>query len=302
MAHSFVRGNWRNQAESSPMILAKCCHDLDLMTWLVGARPRQINSFGNLRHFRPENAPEGAPQHCAGGCPVESQCIYSAIDIYVRLTPLIRAVQMAGNRPLKSLAGLYERYPERAERLARLIPPLRPLVDYDGWPVRVMTNDTTRQGRLRAVQDPANPYGRCVYHCDNDVVDHQHVAIDFENGVTATLIMHGHSYAEGRSMRIDGTKATLVGESYLHKRRLQLFDKRSGRRRLLIDEKPALGGSGHGGGDAGLMKAFAALVRSGRPAEVSTNAREALESHLLAFAAERSRLEGRVVKMEEVRR
>ena len=82
-AHSFTRGNWRNSQLSSPMILAKCCHDMDILTWLIGKRCQKISSFGGLYLFKPENAPVGAPARCTDGCPVERQCPYSAIRIYI---------------------------------------------------------------------------------------------------------------------------------------------------------------------------------------------------------------------------
>ena len=300
MAHSFVRGNWRRAADSSPMILAKCCHDLDTLFWFAGARTRRLSSFGSLRHFRPSNAPPGAPERCAQGCPAEACCLYSALDVYVRLTPLLQQAQMSRIVWLRGLARLIERQPGLAESLAHWIPPLRQFTAYSGWPVHIVTDDFTRAGRLRAMQDPANPYGRCVYHCDNDVVDHQHVNIEFENGVTATLIMHGHAYADGRTVRLDGTAATVVGHMYRHEQRLELFDKRSGRRELLFSGGLDLSDQ-HGGGDTGMLRAFVRLVRGEIQPDVATAAQGALESHLMAFSAEYARLTGQVVNLEEWR-
>ena len=82
-AHSFVRGNWRRSGDTSPMILAKCCHDMDLLVWLTGSRCRRISSMGGLSFFRQENAPQGAPDYCMEGCPVKDQCPYDAEKIYV---------------------------------------------------------------------------------------------------------------------------------------------------------------------------------------------------------------------------
>lgn len=283
------------------MILAKCCHDLDLIQWLVGSRPDKISSLGSLTHFRPERAPAGAPARCTDGCPVEADCLYSAIDIYVRIRPLLHLVQMSDRRLLATLAALLERYPAQVARAARFLPPLRQFVNYSGWPVRAMTGDFTPEGRYRALEDPQNPYGRCVYHCDNDVVDHQHVNIEFESGVTATLIMHGHSYAEGRSLRIDGSAGTLIGELHLHGRRIVLHHKRTGRQEVLLQQSFSLDEDGHGGGDAGLTRNFIDLLQAKEPPGITTDAAGALESHLMAFAADRARLEGRVVNMEELR-
>ena len=84
-AHAFVRGNWRNVEKSGPFILTKCCHDMDLIVWLTDRKIKQLASFGALKHFRAENAPAGAPEHCLDGCPVQDECLYYAPAIY--LTP-----------------------------------------------------------------------------------------------------------------------------------------------------------------------------------------------------------------------
>ena len=77
-AHSFVRGHWASTEKSSPMIVAKCCHDLDIIGWLMGDRCEAISSFGSLRFFTPANAPEGAPEYCVQGCPQAGVCAYDA--------------------------------------------------------------------------------------------------------------------------------------------------------------------------------------------------------------------------------
>jgi predicted dehydrogenase len=77
-AHSFVRGHWSVIAKSSPMIIAKCCHDLDILSWLVDAKCEQVSSFGSLSYFNAAHAPAGAPARCTDGCPVAADCIYDA--------------------------------------------------------------------------------------------------------------------------------------------------------------------------------------------------------------------------------
>jgi predicted dehydrogenase len=84
MAHSYVRGNWPLADKTTPIILAKSCHDLDILRWLIGNPCETIAAEGSLHLFRPENAPKGAPERCTDGCPHEAECPYSAIDIYVR--------------------------------------------------------------------------------------------------------------------------------------------------------------------------------------------------------------------------
>lgn len=166
MAHSYVRGNWRNTTSASPMILAKCCHDLDILYWNFGRPVQRLHSFGSLLHFRAENAPAGATLRCTDGCPAAEQCPFDARRLY--LNP-----------------------------------------DYSGWPVVALTDDLSLPARQRALE--TGPYGRCVYRCDNDVVDHQTVNMEFTGGASAVLFMHGHAHEEARTMRYDGTRATLRG-------------------------------------------------------------------------------------------
>ena len=258
MAHSFVRGNWRNSQIESPMILAKCCHDMDILYWNLG-RVRRLASFGSLIHYRPENAPPEAPERCTDGCPVEQECPWYAPRAYLH--------------------------------------------DHTGWPVSVISEDLSLEARRRALE--TGPYGRCVYYCDNDVVDHQTVNLEFASGASGTLFMHGHSHEEGRTMRYDGTRATLrgrfasgLGDS------IEIHDHLTG----LVEEVDLTtsgiraDGSGHGGGDAGLMAAFVRALRP-RSGEIEslTTSRESLESHLMALAAEEARVAGTILSMDEFR-
>lgn len=247
MAHSFVRGNWRNSRTSSPMILAKCCHDLDILVWVLGSRCLRLASFGSLTLFRPDRAGPEIPERCTDGCPIEQECPFYAPRLY--------------------------------------------LTEYTGWPVSTISLDTSLEARLRALQE--GPYGRCVYRCDNDVVDHQVIAMEFERDVTVTFTMHGHSHQEGRTMRYDGSRGTLRGATAEDE--LIVYDHVSGRKDVI---RPGQIAGGHGGGDTGLMNAFVAAVRNPHR-EVLSSARASLQSHLLAFAAEEARLTGRVVDMTE---
>jgi predicted dehydrogenase len=251
MAHSFVRGNWRDSQIESPMILAKCCHDMDILFWNLGP-VRRLSSFGSLVHYRPESAPQGAPPRCADGCPVADECPWYAPRLYLH--------------------------------------------DHTGWPVSVISEDPSLPARRRALE--TGPYGRCVYYCDNDVVDHQTVSLEFETGASGVLVMHGHSHEEGRTMRYDGTRASLRGRfAYGLGDSIEIHDHLTGRVERI---DPQTGDSGHGGGDSGLMAALVKAVR--QPGTRGTTARESLESHLMAFAAEEARVTGRVIAMEEFRR
>ena len=152
------------------------------------------------------------------------------------------------------------------------------------------------EDRLRGLR--TGPYGRCVYHCDNDVVDNQAVNMEFEGGETITLTMQGHSHLEQRTMRYDGTRATLVGTFGDGQFEITIHDHRTRKAERVEVEA----GGMHGGGDERLLDSFVRALRGDGTAELS-NVQEALEGHLLAFAAEESRIgHGAVVEMAEFRR
>ncbi len=297
MAHSYVRGNWRNSEIESPMILAKCCHDLDILFWNLGPC-QQLSSLGSLVHYRAENAPPEAPDRCTDGCPVADDCPWYAPRLYLNLVPLMHVARQSSSALERLVAGLALDHPSLMNVVRRVIPSLDALLDYRGWPISVISEDTSLEARRRALE--TGPYGRCVYRCDNDVVDHQVVNLELKSGASAVMVMHGHSHREGRTMRYDGTRATLLGHYYPGDQEIQIHDHLTGRVEVIRPTVGPAGATGHGGGDVGLMAAFVRAVRD--PSYALTTARESLESHLMAFAAEQARVEGNVIEMDEFRR
>ena len=298
MAHSYVRGNWRRRDASSPVILAKCSHDLDILTWNLGPCHR-LSSFAAPRTFRPDNAPAGAPARCTDGCPAAAECLWYAPRLYLDLIPLLHVARRSPILWERIGASFSLRFPRLTRRLCQLAPPLDRALDYHDWPISVMSEDTTPAARQRALEE--GPYGRCVFHCDNDVVDHQTVVMEFESGATATLILNGHSHEEARTMRYDGTRATLRGKfAYGLDDVIEISDHLTGAVERIRFGTGDAGVTGHGGGDEGLMRAFLRAVRGDAAAAVAP--RQALESHLMAFAADEARLEGRVVTLPPRRR
>ena len=248
-AHSFVRGNWRNSVESSPMILQKSCHDLDIISWLVGKPCLYVSSFGSLRHFTKENQPEGAPDNCMLGCPHSESCQYYAPKIYLN-----------GNK---------------------------------NWPVNVITTDLTEEGITNALKE--GPYGRCVYACDNDVVDREVVNAEYEGGATASFTMTAFTADMTRQLKIMGTEGQIEADMDGNKIVLHRF----GEEAKLVEIPKSEGDEfGHGGGDYGIVKNFIQLVHG--EGNNLTSAKESLQSHLMCFAAEQSRLEHKVIKLEDM--
>lgn len=259
-SHSYVRGNWRNTEESSCMIMAKCCHDMDILQWLIGKKCTQVQSFGSLSYFRKENQPAGAPDRCMDGCPVEESCPYSAYKLYLN------------NR------GKFG--PWFRSAAAKTI------------------DDPTDEQVRQALE--TGPYGRCVYACDNDVVDHQVVNLQYEDGCTVSFTMNAFNEG-GRAIHIYGTEGELISKRDQTGVEIYSFATRE------WETVPvSYGGneipSGHGGGDTGIVVDYLRLLRGETPSNSICDIRTSYENHITGFAAEQSRLENRVVSIAEYER
>ena len=257
-AHSYVRGKWANENTSSPMLLAKSCHDIDWISYVMQpAKVVNVSSFGSLIHCRKENKPEGAASRCLD-CPssIEENCCYSAKKIY------LDQVKMGET----------------------------------GWPVSVIVEsgeEPTVENVINSLK--TNNYGRCVYDSDNNVVDNQVVSLQFDNGATCTFTMIAYSKEIcERKTRIYGTKGEIevIGNEIKH------FDFLTGSYKTidLNQELPNTSLRGHGFADFYLMNHFIDAVGLNDSAKLVSNARETLNSHLLVFEAEKARHSNTVLK------
>ena len=240
LSHSFVRGNWRRTPESPPMLLAKSCHDMDILFYLANAPCESLSSYGALNYFKAENAPSGSPERCLDGCPHADDCPYNAAKIYLGTNT--------------------------------------------GWPVNVITTDLSLEGRIKALEK--GPYGRCVFRCDNNVVDHQTVSIRFANNVTANFTMSGFTMETHRGITLFGTKGELTGDMENNEIIVKDFSSRN-----IETIAVAKSTSGHAGGDAGFIGDFVNMIR-GTGGFGRNLIKKSFESHYMAFAAEESRLNG----------
>lgn len=254
MAHSFVRGNWRNDRESSPIIMQKSCHDLDILLWLTGSHCTKVAAFGGLSYFKEANAPAGSTERCLD-CPVAGSCRFDGLKAY-----------------LPSLGQ---------------------------WPADVVCLEPTEEALRKALR--TGPYGRCVYRCDNNVCDHMSIIMEFENGVTATFSLTAqtsgchrniHIMCEDGEIEADDKDRKIVVRRHVANQG-ETFEER------IINIRT--NGSGHGGGDAGIMEDFTAALTE-KTAESRSSISKSVESHLMACAIEQSRLTGKVVDMEEFRK
>lgn len=259
-AHSFVRGNWRRSDETSPMILAKSCHDLDLIHWLIGKKCVRLSSFGNLSHFKAENAPEGSSDRCLNNCKCKEDCPYDAEKIYV--TDKVTGIKN----------GIWK------------------------WPCNAVVNNPTVDTIYEALK--TGPYGRCVYRCDNNVVDHQVVIMEFENGVTANFTMSAFTTSDGRQIKVMGTLGDIIGNIDTGKIYITPFGKETKE----INVKSIVGTiDSHADGDHNMIKNLIKTLSSeSNIKNTLTSIDASVHSHVMALAAEHSRLNnGMSVNIDE---
>jgi len=268
MAVGFVRGKWaREDVCGSTMLMAKCCHDLDLITWMKsGIRPVRVASFGSNMQFRPEKMPEGAGTRCLVDCPIEADCLYSARKHYID-------------------------HPERWR--------------FYVWAGLEEMENPTIEDKIQSLKTD-NPYGRCVWRCDNSVVDHQSVLVEFEDGCTATHNMVGGAARPSRSIHLIGTTGEIQGVLEDSRFVVRHIDPRPGHEyseevvdlNVSGDMHGAFGG--HGGGDLRLAADFVRYVQ-GEPCSIGcTRLEDSVYGHLIGFRADQSRETGSVVEIPEV--
>jgi len=253
MAHSFVRGNWRNTETSAPIILAKSCHDLDILLWLTGKHCKKVAAFGSLSYFKESNAPAGSTDRCHT-CPVAENCRFEAKKMYL---PVLGQ-----------------------------------------WPADIVCVEQTESALLEALK--TGPYGRCVYRCDNDVCDHMSIIMEFEDDITATFSLtaqtsachrHIHIMCENGEIEADDETKKIIVRKHVASQ-ADTFEER------IINVRT--NGSGHGGGDAGIIEDFTNGILSNASDSRSSISRS-VESHLMAGAIELSRRTGTVVDLAQYR-
>ncbi|MBQ7637747.1 MAG: Gfo/Idh/MocA family oxidoreductase [Clostridia bacterium] len=251
LSTSYVRGKWANSDKcKTSMLLAKSCHDVDLMMWLMQPDlPQSVSSVGGIFQFKPENAPENAGTRCTIDCPLVDSCRYSSKNLYLM-------------------------HPNRWECYA--------------WADLENKKDANLEDRIESFKN-GNPYNRCIYKCDNNVVDHQSVLINFQSGATATFNMTGGSAKSMRKIHIIGTLGEIYGvfddEKYTLSKLSALAE--TGFEDEIIDV--SCGGEGHGGGDDALTRDFIEYIRTGKQSVSCTAIENSIAGHLTVFLADKSR-------------
>lgn len=253
-AHSYVRGNWRREDETAPSILAKCCHDLDIIYYFTGKHCKRVFSTGKRSVFLPENAPAGCTAMCHEDCKAKKNCPFDAAKIYYR--------------------------PTRTS-----IPQM--IVQH-----KVVTGtDSFNLKRLKEALK-TSPYGRCVYRCDNDVMETQIVSMQLEDGVQATLTMTAFSNKCYRNLQINCTKGEIYGNDKEACFYVQPFGQK--KRKVKVNTASTFA---HLGGDKMIIEDFVQYLSTGKETPRLSLISETLESHRIAYAAERSRKEEQEIKI-----
>ncbi len=253
MSTSHVRGKWNNSDRChTSMLLAKCCHDIDIMVWMMGEnKPVSVSSFGSNIQFRPENAPENSGTRCLVDCPLVDTCLYSAKRIYID-------------------------HPDRWS--------------FYVWDKLEHLENPTIEDKKELLK--TSPYGVCAYKSDNNVVDHQSVLVNFESGATGTHNMVGGASRGLRKIHITGTKGEIFGNCEDGVFTVQKINPAPGCEfdTEIVDTK--VENDSHGGGDIELVKDFVHYVRDGEMSISCTSVDASLLGHLVVFLADESRENG----------
>lgn len=259
LSTSYVRGKWANSDVChTSMLLAKCCHDIDLMMWMMSdTQPSMISSFGSKFQFKPENAPKEAGTKCLVDCPLVDTCRYSAKRLYL----------------------------DQPKRWAFYI-----------WDKLEEIENPTDEDRINLLKGDSN-YGRCIYKCDNNVVDHQSVLVNFKNGATGTHNMVGGSAGPMRRIHIIGTKGEIYGDFEESKFTVaKIHPTKTDEKTVEVVDLNVNGDmvgayGGHGGGDEKLAADFVEFLRGGKPSLACTSIFDSVAGHLCVYLADKSREE-----------
>lgn len=263
LSTSYVRGKWANSAKChTSMLLAKCCHDMDIMMWMMSkTKPSKISSFGGKYQFKPENAPENAGTICMKDCPLVDTCVYSTKRLYID-------------------------HPDRWS--------------FYVWDALEDIENPTIEDKI-ALMKSNNPYARCIYKCDNDVVDHQSVLVEFDSGATGTHNMVGGSAEPRRNIHIIGTKGEIFGNFEESKFTVLKINPSPDAHNEECDVEEVdlkVGGDmvgaygGHGGGDEKLAEDFVKFIRGEKPSLACTSIFDSVAGHLSVYLADESRENG----------
>ena len=261
---SYLRGKWNSEKNcGSSLLLAKCCHDIDLIAWFNNVtRPVVVFSEGKRDYFNRDDAPEGCGERCLVDCPreIREKCLYDAEGMYIKndLLPWY---------PWQCTGKNYQ--------------------------------DITLEEKIASIKSD-NPHGRCVFKCGGDLVNHQHVLINFANGSSACHTLVLGAMKADRTIFISGTKGEIEGSVSSGKLYVRTYNKETaGYNERVVNFNETKGETGgHFGGDKGLVQDMISYFRNGEPSISTTSIEDSLISHLVIYDADKSLLLGEPVKFD----
>jgi predicted dehydrogenase len=268
MAVGYIRGKWKRSDEcKSPMLMSKSCHDLDLIAWMKSGIPPRKVASFGSNM---QFRPENAPTRSGTRCLVD--CPIEADCLY-------------------SARKHYLDHPKRWS--------------FYVWSSLEHLENPSIEEMTESLKTSA--YGECVWKTDMDVVDHQSVLIEFEDGTTATLNMVGGCAKPSRSLHLIGTHGEIQGcledDRYL----VRHIDTRPGHEfsehtvdLTVTGDKTGVRG-GHAGGDSRLVSDFLDYMDGNEPSLSTTNLEDSVAGHLIGFCADQSMVENRVVHIDRHR-
>lgn len=262
---AYIRGKWNSKEEcNSSLLLAKCCHDIDLLCWLNnGTRPISVSSYGGRDFFVESKAPKNAGTRCLVDCPkeVREKCVYDVQSMYLDNCQI-------------------PQYP---------------------WQCTGKNHqDVTFEEKIESLKT-YNPHGECIYKGKGDIVDHQNVMVNYANGSSAVHTLTLGAMRAGRSIWIQGTEGEIEGwvsDAVLY---LRKYDKATSCYKEecfhFNDRQGETGG--HFGGDRGLVREFCNMMQ-GKEASVSrTIIDDSIVGHLLCYAADEAMETGSIITISD---
>ena len=272
--NAYVRGKWRSEKEcGSGFLIAKCCHDTDLMCWLNNTTvPTEVSSFGSRATYCPENAPKGATEYCYD-CPHKDICVFDAMRFELVMDCCPQYTWASLKKPISEIT--------EEEKIAFL---------------------------------KKDVYGKCVYNTGMDIVDRQCVAVNFANGSIGTLNMVGGASKAGRHIHVICEYGEIIGYIEDNKIIYREYNKELSNIKYLNDDMThadtviEIGEdfsdkdnsvTGHYGGDYYIMKDLVRFLNGAATSVSTTTIADSVNSHLICYAAEESRLNKKIVNLQE---
>ena len=260
---SYVRGKWNNEEKCmSSFLLAKSCHDIDIMCWLNNTTiPTEVAAFGGRYFFTRENAPKESTESCFD-CPLEKECLYSAIKHYIECNWSSNLTWPQINKKIEDIT----------------------LED------KVNFLKNSLYGKCIFKVDEA------------DITDREAIIVNFKDGSVGNFNQIGGAPQAGRYIHIVGSLGEIVGNAesgiitYMPASRDSLICER-----IEIDVNKEIntnfGFSGHMGGDYAIMESVINYLNGDKSSISITSLNDSINSHLVVFASEEARKQDKVIKV-----